>query len=490
MLVCKNVTYRYPGSDRDSLHGVNLIVSPGERLAVMGANGSGKSTLARLIAGLAAPTEGAVEIGGSEGVENAAVGDHVGILFQNPDNQMVSVLVDKEVAFALENRGMSVESMKPRVEDTLTAFRIDHLARRLTMELSGGEKQRVALAGVMVDRPKVLLLDEPDAFLDQKGRGILAAELQRMRSEVPDLIEIRITQSQSVARSYPRLCVLKAGQVVADGEPDCILDDDALAESCGLTLKLFEERASERAFTEPTVIHVDGVSFAFEREAILKDVSFDIQSGEIVALTGPTGTGKSTLALLLSGLIEPDRGVIRLEHPEATNGVAAANGKSLVGLVLQQPERQFFLSTCNEEIDFGPANFDQPLSPDRIGTCLREVGLDPEAFGERDPLSLSVGENRRLAFAVMLALGPRFLVFDEPTAGLDMDGVSRFVMLARREAACGRGIVVITHEGSMIERLADRVLHLPGDGSVKTCTADQFLGDDQLRASVSPIDTM
>lgn len=484
MIDCHDVTFRYPEAAADSLRSVSFGVRSGESLVVMGSNGSGKSTLGLLIAGLLKPTSG--EIRRLYGADNGGF-PPVGMLFQNPDNQMVSVQVDKEIAFALENQAVPMSRMEPMVNDTLSSFGIERLARRLTSELSGGEKQRVALASLMVYRPPILVLDEPDSYLDVAGRRMLRQELERLHREQPELIEIRITQYPGVARRYSRMLLLHSGRIVDDGSPDHVLRTSGLFGNSptAAPVTAADTTGAADARAPEARLLVRDVSFAFERKhPVLDRVSFEIFPGHITGVVGPTGSGKSTLGLLLAGVLPPDSGTVELCRADGTTATGAARA-GVVAAVLQQPERQFFLPTCAEEIAFGPANKGRVLNETEIDLHLNRVGLAPDRFRSRDPLTLSMGEKRRLAFAVILALGPAFIVFDEPTAGLDPDGVERFIAIARESARRGLGVVIITHELPVIRELVDRVMMLPGDGSVEELSAAAFLADPERRAAVS-----
>jgi energy-coupling factor transport system ATP-binding protein len=483
MVVVDRVTYRYRGSSAKALNNLSLTVSPGEAVCIMGANGSGKSTLARLIAGLAKPAEGEIAVFGQN--PTAARGPAlVGLLFQNPDNQMVAILVDQEVAFALENRAVPVDEMRTRVRGSLDNFGIRKLERRLTSELSGGEKQRVALAAATVERPPVLVLDEPDSYLDEQGRRILADQLARLRRDYPDLIEVRITQYPHVAATYSRLVVMSDGRIAADGSPSELLADRSLLERTGLSAEGFDpgEAASEIKLPRlpthrkhrPAAVRLHEVSFAYQSDQPVVDgVDFEVAAGETVALIGPTGSGKSTLGLILCGILDPIDGALRFLD-DAGEPIAGKPHPCWVTAALQQPERQFFLTTCAEEVRFGPANTGIQMTPAQVDRFLDLVGLEPLIFRDRDPFSLSLGEKRRLAFATVLAMSPAFVVFDEPTASLDPSGVARFTRLSRTLRSQGLGQVVISHDGDIVAAVADRVVALTTDGPPRRFTTPEF----------------
>ena len=491
MIRFQDVTFSYPGQSKPALQNLNFQLSDGESVCVMGANGCGKSTLARLIAGLAEASSGCIECGAGQSGPLA-----VGILFQNPDNQMVAVTVEKEIAFALENQAMSQAMMEPEVADALARLRIEHLRSRLTAELSGGEKQRLALASVMVFRPPILVLDEPDSFLDETGKRALREELTRIRIEAPQLIEIRITQYPTVASEYHRLIVLEEGQIVFDGSPKDIFADQTRAIELGITLDPRHDDAevvlpARLETSHPSdglvdSIRIESLGFGFpEQPEIIKDLSLTVRRQEVLAVVGPSGAGKSCLGNLICGLFTPPQGSVRYVTDDG-HGLSPEDVRGQVSGLFQEPERQFFLPSCGEEIAFGPNNLGQPFDQNLSDAYFELIGLDPKQFSGRDPITLSGGEKRRLAFAAVLSMGPRFVVFDEPTCGLDQEGVGRFLRLVAALRTAGVGMVLITHDGNLVEYLSDRVLHLVGDGSHCLLTTSEFLADDDRRRVVSP----
>lgn len=462
MITLDHLTFDYDSGKR-ALDDVTLSVQAGERVAVMGANGSGKSTLARIIAGLITPTRGTLKL-----KSFAASPPRIGILFQDPDNQMVASVVENEIAFALENQAMPMTAMEPLVLETLKRFGIEHLRMRLTTELSGGEKQRVALASVMISSPDILILDEPDSFLDANGKAMLARELERIHDEQPSLIEVRITQYPEVARSYPRLVVFAEGRIVADHEPSRIFSNTDFCDRAGLSYRMPELPEQSRrmlasrrpASSCPQSLEMKSVTFEYlEDQLVIDDIDLTWNRGESIGISGESGSGKTTLGLLLSGLLKPTRG--ELLFYDAENRLLGMKVRPgwVVG-AFQQPERQFFLPTCREEIAFGPKNFGQKLSDDQISSYLELVGLNPHEFLLRDPFTLSMGEKRRLAFAAILSLGPSFILFDEPTCGLDPEGVGRFVSLTRALKQAGLGQAIISHDQPLLKAISDRILSL------------------------------
>jgi len=558
MITLDRITYGYT-KQSPVLKDLSLSIVAGESICIMGANGCGKSTLARIIAGLTAPQSGSVLINIDRpptDKPNGIAARPVGILFQNPDNQMVAVTVDKEIAFALENAAVPMSQMETAVTETLEQVGIGHLRHRLTTELSGGEKQRVALAAVMVSEPPIIVLDEPDSFLDEAGKRLLTDALARMHASDPQLVEIRITQYVHVARQYKRLVVMYEGGIAVDGDPNRILADHKSCEQVGLRysdsvgqnpLRFCRSEADERNRQDqkrscPTnLICLSGISFGYAAGApIINDLSLEWRRGETIGLVGPSGSGKSTLGALLCGLVKPTGGKIEFLDGGGTP-IRVTKPGTVIG-AFQQPERQFFLPTCAEEVAFGPKNFGVVLSDDEIAGYLNLVGLgdnrsvdmetssrgvNPLSAGERrrdlpapneadrlrrpreagsrndgpsdtlsselnvffgrDPFSLSMGEKRRLAFAAILSMNPAFVVFDEPTCGLDPEGVGRFVLLSKALHEQKVGQIIISHDGDLIKALCDRVVYLRGDGKAEEVGIEDFFGSAAYRGVVSKL---
>lgn len=483
-----SVSYHYPGRSEPALVDVSLQLEAGEAVVVMGANGGGKSTLARLIAGLVKPTAGEVMID-YEGPAPRPVA----ILFQNPDNQMVAVTVEKEIAFGLENIGMPLGQMAPRIDATLDRFGIEHLRPRLTSELSGGEKQRVALAATMVFEAPILVLDEPDSYLDVDGRRSLRAELDRLRSQYPKLIEIRITQYPDIARKYRRMLVFQDGRLVADGPPADVFGRREDCIKWGISYDAVSHAPTDYPDVSPdeaengtvSTIKLDGVSFAWSRgHDVLTDLSLELIRGHTLGVVGPSGSGKTTLGHLVCRLLSPVTGsIVYLDTRGDPIAPSLVSGQ--VSGVFQQPERQFFLTTCEEEIRFGPSNLGHELSSEQIQNYFARIGLPYHRFAGRDPFSLSGGEKRRLAFAAVLAMRPRFIVFDEPTCGLDQEGVGRFVRLAGRLKSQGAGLLIISHDGTLLKLLADSILSLDRAGNAVVQPAARFWSDGRASQTVA-----
>ncbi len=458
MIQIENLTFHYRDSIDAALRSLSLTIQNGEAVAVMGTNGSGKSTFAKILANLLKPDRGVLQLGGEQ--NNASVG----IVFQNQDNQMVALTVEKELAFGLENLGCSLDEMEQKISDTLRQFELTKFRKRIISDLSGGEKQRVAVASVMITQPQILILDEPDSFLDFHGRQLLLEQLEIIRTKNPEIIIIHITQYKETAMLYPRMLLFSEGEIIADSSPDKIFSDRQFLIGAGLLYEkedldfdCFNQTQSDRS----ELVQVENLSFGYDTtEEILHDISFAYLRGEVIGLTGPSGSGKSTLASLLCGLIPMVSGKIEIT-PASENKELS----SVITMLFQQPENQFFLQTLSDEIMFGLQNRNISLSKQQIIDIMRLVGLDYKKLANRNPQSLSGGEKRRFAFAVMLALSYNFLIFDEPTCGLDLQGVGMFSELVQNLKLMHKGIIVISHDFELLRTVADRIMYLNPDGS-------------------------
>ena len=232
----------------------------------------------------------------------------------------------------------------------------------------------------------------------------------------------------------------------------------------------------------------DSVRFAYaDGRKVLDNLTVALNGGETVGLVGATGSGKSTFGHLLCGLLRPSGGSLRYFNSDGKE-VDFARIRGQISGVFQQPERQFFLPTCAEEIAFGPENLGLNITVEEVASLFNLVGLDAGVFAGRDPFTLSMGEKRRLAFAAVLSMAPQFIVFDEPTCGLDPAGVGRFIKMARTLKELGVGLVVISHDGTLIKAVADRVLHFKGVGEYHHCSCREFFESGENARTLTPVD--
>ena len=485
-----HVTLRY--GDSLALDDVTLEVCRGERVCVLGANGSGKSTLASVICGLLAPDEGDVELAGhavcTGGVPDlAAYRDarrQLGLVFQNPDDQIVTSVVADDVAFGPENLGVPRAQIAARVARELRRVAMEKYAHADPSRLSGGQRQRVCIAGALAMEPAVLVLDEPSSLLDVRGRAAIMRVMGRLAAAGATLVHV--THFMDEALAADRVVVMQRGHVALEGTPDEVFctGNAQVIEALGLEMP-FEARlaAALRAdaadgkvaavagpsgekpaacapAAEPLAILARDLGFSYGPNAqALDGVSLEVPARATTAIVGQTGSGKSTLLRLLCGLEAADAGSLTVCGINAATKRGRRQVRRAVGYVMQHPERQLFAQTVAEDVAFGPRN--QGLSAAeverRVAHALDLVGLADRR--DASPFELSGGQQRLAAIAGVLAMEPELLVLDEPTAGLDPRGRARLRALMADLAAHGVTLLQVTHSMEDAAR-ADHVVLL------------------------------
>lgn len=489
-----HVTLRY--GDSLALDDVTLEVCRGERVCVLGANGSGKSTLASVICGLLAPDEGDVELAGhavcTGGVPDlAAYRDarrQLGLVFQNPDDQIVTSVVADDVAFGPENLGVPRAQIAARVARELRRVAMEKYAHADPSRLSGGQRQRVCIAGALAMEPAVLVLDEPSSLLDVRGRAAIMRVMGRLAAAGAMLVHV--THFMDEALAADRVIVMQHGRVALEGTPDEVFatKNAQVIEALGLEMP-FEARlaAALRAdaadggaiaapgapsdekpaapaapvpAAEPPAILARDLGFSYGPGAqALDGVSLEVPVRTTTAIVGQTGSGKSTLLRLLCGLEAADAGSLTVCGINAATKRGRRQVRRAVGYVMQHPERQLFAQTVAEDVAFGPRN--QGLSAAeverRVAHALDLVGLADRR--DASPFELSGGQQRLAAIAGVLAMEPELLVLDEPTAGLDPRGRARLRALMADLAAHGVTLLQVTHSMEDAAR-ADHVVVL------------------------------
>lgn len=486
-----HVTLRYGNSA--ALDDVTLEVCRGERVCVLGANGSGKSTLASVICGLLAPDEGDVELAGhavcTGGVPDlAAYRDarrQLGLVFQNPDDQIVTSVVADDVAFGPENLGVPRAQISVRVARELRRVAMEKYAHADPSRLSGGQRQRVCIAGALAMEPAVLVLDEPSSLLDVRGRAAIMRVMGRLAAAGATLVHV--THFMDEALAADRVVVMQHGHVALEGTPDEVFaaKNAQVIEALGLEMPFearlavalrqagaaggaiatpgapSDEKPAACAHTaEPLAILARDLGFSYGPGAqALDGVSLEVPVRATTAIVGQTGSGKSTLLRLLCGLEAADAGSLTVCGINAATKRGRRQVRRAVGYVMQHPERQLFAQTVAEDVAFGPRN--QGLSAaeveGRVAHALDLVGLADRR--DASPFELSGGQQRLAAIAGVLAMEPELLVLDEPTAGLDPRGRARLRALMADLAAHGVTLLQVTHSMEDAAR-ADHVVVL------------------------------
>jgi len=480
------VTFRYLGADRPALAGIDLRLDAGGVLLVVGPSGSGKSTLTRAIAGLIprdVPGEwsGSLRVGDLETATAAPaeVAARVGILFQDPGSQLVMDRAADDVAFGLENRAWPLAAMRARVPDALGGAGLAGFERRRGSRLSGGEQQRLALAGVEAPWPAVLVLDEPTANLDPAGATALFERLAMIKAErrttvvlvehradlawpLADLVLALDATGVPIDLGVPADVLARSGDRLA--REGIWLPTDASSRAAPETFASGETLASGSGPTNgigADLVELRQVRFEYARgNPVVRDVELGIGAGERVAVVGPNGSGKSTLLRLIAGLLRPRLGSVRLDGRDPAR-LPATRLAELAGYIFQDPELGFLADSVAGEITLGL----DAASTARATTLLERLGLPLERFGGRSPYRLSGGEQRRLSVATALARRPRLLVLDEPTFGQDRRGWEAMAAIVAELVGEGTAVVAATHDDRFAATVARRRIEM-ADGWV------------------------
>jgi energy-coupling factor transport system ATP-binding protein len=441
MITLDGYGWRHAGRKAWAIRGVDLRIERGERVLLLGPSGAGKSTLLSAIAGLLHTSSGA-----AEGV--LKVDGRVGIVFQDPQSQIVMSRAGDEVAFGLENLGVPADQIWPRVDQALDRVGFIYGRDRPTDRLSGGEQQRLVLAGALAARPDILLLDEPTANLDPAGAAQVRASL---RDAVGDDVTMVVVEHriEEILPLITRVVVLTpGGGVRADGPPALLtgpLGDELARDGVWVPGHLIAPR---RATAPP------GHSLLQTHNLVVRATAYpdvDVKAGEALAVTGPNGVGKSTLALTMGGLLRADAGRVATPDGEPRRWRAKELARR-IGSVFQNPEHQFVTSTVRGELTLGGT----PSS--RVDSLLERLHL--MELARANPFTLSGGQARRLSVATALAAAPSVLILDEPTFGQDRRTWNELIDLFAELRTAGSGLVIVTHDPHVVDALADRTVVL------------------------------
>ena len=528
------VTFTYHGADRPALRAVSLVQNAREMIGVMGASGAGKSTLAKCLNRIVPEFEdgdfhGIIRIAGEslEVLRVCDVAPKVGMVFQDFESQLFSTNVAHEVAFAMEQVGMDRAEMDRRIMPALEAVGLRGFEHRDPMSLSGGEKQRLAIASVLALRPSIIVLDEPTTDLDPEGRAEVFELIKKLRAQGLSLIVIEHESEE--LRAADRILVLREGEIAADGPPSEVFARTELLTACGVrppglghALALLgidaQPKSVENAYdaivraypgvagttydsiarshvseqpkpagsasAAPAFIGIENVSFSYSGgPRVLDSIDLKVEAGEFLAIVGQNGSGKTTLAKHIVGLLQPATGRVTIDGKDRAQMRPAETARA-VAYVFQNPDHQIFAATVEDEVAFGPRNFGLPDDEikHRCDEALEAVGLQNER--QSDPFLLSKGERQRLAVASVLVLRPRMLILDEPTTGLDHREQLRMMALVRDLNRSGIAIVIITHTPWLVAEYARRVVLMRKgakifDGGVR----EFFMQDELLRSS-------
>ncbi|MBU7023801.1 MAG: ATP-binding cassette domain-containing protein [Theionarchaea archaeon] len=511
MISVEDLSFQYSTGKSRVLRHINLVVPQGAYVALVGPSGSGKSTLCFTMNGII-PHSIAGILSGSVVVDSLNTREHhvyelaekVGIVLQNPESQLFAMSVEEELAFGPENLGLSREEISARIEDALSIVGIAD-RERFPFSLSGGEKQKLAIASILTMNPSHLVLDEPTSQLDPRGRKSVYDVLNGLHSHGMSIILIE-HNTEYVAEHAQQVLVVKDGAVVASGSPREVFSrvDEMktlgiqVPEVAELTYELYKRRAVERVAVtledavsllehltcegasppgtnvepkskkrenslqlskEDPAIEVKNLSFQYSDIPVLNNVSLTIGQGDIVAIIGQNGSGKTTLVKHFNGLLRPREGEIFV-FGESIRDKSVAQLAQKIGYVFQNPDHQIFADSVFEEVEFGLKNLHVPPEErmERVSAVLKQTDLFK--YKDTHPISLSGGEKQRLVIASVLVMNSRILILDEPTTGLDLKSSRSIIELVRALYQQNRTVVLVTHDMKLVAEMAHRILIL------------------------------
>ena len=518
MIKIRDLTFEYFDRDDEgnltemvnAIRGINFDAEKGEFIVVAGVNGSGKSTFAKILNRLLLPIEGTVLIGGLDAMQEEniiPIRKMVGMVFQNPDDQLIGSVVEEDVAFGAENIGVPHKELVKRVEDALAQVGLSASMR--IEELSGGGKQKVAIAGVLAMKPRCIVLDEATSMLDPKSRRDVLQLMKELQKQ--GITIILITHLMEELLLADRIYVMHQGRLCMKGSREAIFAQSEKLRELGLELpmtvqlahtlaqcgcvrtkELFSVSAiAERLYKEhpyaflkdktmesagnakksktlSQAIVFQHVNLSYGKKPILTDVCCSIEKGSYTAIIGPSGAGKSTLLQMIPALISPTDGSIYVDGLEVTDTSADITAlRKKIGFIFQYPEQQLFAKNVYEDVVFGPRNvgISEVEAEKRAYEAIQFVGLPQDVY-DLSMDKLSGGQKRRVALAGVIAMQPDYLILDEPLAGFDPVGKKKMLDILRalhRDA--GITVVVVSHDADAVVEDAEQVLYLQ-DGKI------------------------
>ena len=475
MISIENASYHYGEAHEQCLSDVSLHIKKGECVLLCGESGCGKTTLTRLINGLIphfyeGNFSGKVNVAGHDlaSTQPDALAHIVGSVFQNPRSQFFNLDTTGEIAFGCENLGLPTAEIRKRVQSAAQELGIENLLDRDIFALSGGEKQKIAVASAYALNPDIFVFDEPSSNLDHSACSELAELMKRLKEQGKTLV-IAEHRLYYLAEIFDRVIYLKGGKIRHDWSREEFLSfSDAEREALGLRALRLDGLVSENVSpaSASAELNVSDMAAYYKRgKAVLQDINFSAAFGEIIGIAGKNGQGKTTLARTICGLHKRSGGLVTL-------GGKAAKAKSRAGhfyLVMQESGYQLFTDSVDNELRLSKSKKERP-SDEKVDFILESLHLT--SLRKRHPMSLSGGEKQRTAIGTAMAHDAKVLIFDEPTSGLDFANMCRVVEVLKQLAESGKIIFVITHDFELLARACTRVFLLDGGKIASDCPLD------------------
>lgn len=539
LIQIKNLSFNYYSFDEElqqkishqALNDISIDIDEGSFVAILGHNGSGKSTLAQHLNGIYKSSKGDVLINGLNTKDDEHIWDikkTVNMVFQNPDNQIVTTIVQDDVAFGPENLGLPRDEIISRINFALDAVNMQEFRHSNISNLSGGQKQRIAIAGVLAMLPKCIVLDEPTAMLDPKGRQDIISTIKKLNKEKGITI-VLITHYMEEVVDVDRLIIMEKGSVILDDTPINVFQNIDLLKSINLTVPISMEITHklnelghkitndmldindfinklidigiDKDYPEIECIHslpsdekirLSKVSYTYSPNTVfeklaLSDINLTINRGDFFGIIGHTGSGKSTLIQMLNALTKPSVGDIFINRENIyKNKISLKHIRQQIGVVFQYPEYQLFEETVYKDVAFAPTNlgFSKEEIDQKVCHSLDIVGLD-KSYYNKSPFELSGGEKRRVAIAGVLAMSPDVLVFDELTAGLDPHSRDEILrQIKDMQTSLNMTIVLVSHSMEDIAKVCNKLLVLNNGKIVFNTSLDEVFKNGKILENI------
>ena len=528
LLQIENLSWRYEGSTQWALENINLEVNKGDFVTIMGRTGAGKSTLCKCINSLIprrsrGSMKGIVKIAGlnTRRANFYKITDMVGIVFQDPETQFLMMTVEDEIALGLENKGFSPKDIRTKIMDVMEKIVLDNAyISKTPTELSGGEKQKVAIAMMLALDPELILLDEPTSDLDPVGKTTIFKVIEKLRKEKETTIILVSHESERVAKFSNKVIILDKGKITLQGNTKEIFKKVEGLKQHGvrppqiseifyelgykeipLTLnegliqikkdfreikeikyKVPEFEKLKKIYKEP-IIEVENLSYTYpDGTEALKGVDLKISDGDFIAIIGPNGSGKTTLVKHFNGLLMPTEGKV-IVSKQNTSKVSINDLARHIGYCFQNPDHQLFCTTVTEEVAFGLNNLRLPKNEikERVDNVLKIVGL--EEYEDMHPFFLGKGLRQRLAVAAVVAMESEIIVVDEPTTGQDYEMCKEIMILLDKLNKMGKTIIIITHDMKLVSEYCRRVIVMVDGKIIADDDPENIFSDSDIMKS-------